>query len=364
MALTPQLGAIEITSQPSGAEVIIDGEAAGITPLAVERMTVPHQVEVRLAGYTAQEQQVTPRPGYTQTLDFELILLDETTGGGYPRIIETAYGQQLTLVPVSAELFQMGSSRSEPDRRQNEVLRQVSLSRAFYLATTEMSNGQYRAVCDPAHDSGSFEGRSLNEDEQPVVNVTVQAIYACLNRLSIAAGLQPVYREQNGVLAPHRPLRNGYRLATEAEFAWALRAAGRDRAEPLRFAWGAQPAPPSDRLENIADLSAADILELTLLSYTDGFPVSAPVGSFAPNAVGLYDMGGNVAEWVQDYYDPLTQQSAAVLIDPIGPESGSANVVRGPSWQHATARRLRLAYRDFENAPRADVGFRIARNLD
>jgi formylglycine-generating enzyme required for sulfatase activity len=54
---------------------------------------------------------------------------------------------------------------------------------------------------------------------------------------------------------------------------------------------------------------------------------------------------------------------AAVQIDPLGPESGSLNVIRGASWQSATELRTRLSYRDYDNAPRPDVGFRIARNL-
>ena len=315
----------------------------------VERMTVEQQIAVRLEGFAAQDARITPRPRYPQRLDFDLVRLDQSTGGGYAPIVTTGFGQRMRLIPAGE--FQMGSSRSDDERRQNETLRYVQLTRAFYLAETEMTNAQFRAGCDPGHDSGTFGGLSLNDDDQPVVNVAVQMIYACLNRLSIADGLQPVYEETNGLLAPTRPMRNGYRLPTEAEFAWALRAAGRDDPEPLRFSWG-QELPPPDRVDNIGDLSASQVLDLTMISYTDGAPVSAPVGSFEPNAMGLYDMGGNVAEWVQDLYDP------------IGPERGSLNIIRGPSWQSATTRRLRLAYRDFDNGPRADVGFRIARNLE
>ena len=167
------------------------------------------------------------------------------------------------------------------------------------------------------------------------------------------------------MLSP-QPSRSGYRLATEAEFALALRKPGFDPdAESLRFGWGQEPeAPPRDRIANIADLSADGVLPATLFTYTDGFPVSAPVGSFEPNELGLFDMDGNVAEWVQDFYDPIEEFGDEVIVDPLGPATGRLNIVRGPSWKSYMTRQLRLSYLEFENGPREDVGFRIARNLE
>lgn len=361
LELVPRLGIVEVTSEPAGASVFVDGEARGTTPLSLELMTVEHAIVVELAGYASAESAVTPRPGYAQTVPFRMERLDQSTGGGYPRVIETTAGQRLRLIPAGR--FQMGSSRSDPERRNNEVLREVELTRAFYLAETEMTNGQYRAVCDPDHDSGSYEGHSLNGDDQPVVNVDVQDIFACLNVLSIRDGLQPVYDEANGVLAPSRAGRSGYRLPTEAEFAWAMRYAGRDGTAPTRYSWGDE-LPPPDRVENLADLTARSLLPTTLIFYTDGYDVSAPVGSFGPNAAGLYDMGGNVAEWVQDFYDSLASPGAEVEVDPLGPATGRLHVIRGPSWRSATETQLRQTYRDYDDDAREDVGFRIARNLD
>jgi formylglycine-generating enzyme required for sulfatase activity len=324
-------------------------------------MTIEHAIEVRLEGFAPVGRAITPRPGFSQSLPFRLERLDQSTGGGYPRVIQTGAGNQLRLIPAGR--FQMGSSRSDPARRRNEVLREVEITRAFYLAENETTNAEYRAVCDPDHDSGSFQGESLNEDDQPVVNVTVQEIFACLNALSIADGLQPVYEEVNGVLAPSRTGKSGYRLATEAEFAWALRFAGREEGDSPRFAWGEDPAPP-DRFDNLADLSARSALDSTLIFYTDGFAVSAPVGSFAPNPAGLYDMSGNVAEWVQDYYDSLASPGTEVEVDPLGPVSGRLNVIRGASWRSVTETQLRLTFRDYDDDAREDLGFRIARNLE
>jgi formylglycine-generating enzyme required for sulfatase activity len=361
--LVEQIGVVEFATDPAGAEVLVNGEVRGTTPLSLELMAVETSIAIRLDGFADLDETITPVPGYTQQLPFELVPLDEATGGGFARTITTAFGQRLRLIPAGS--LTMGASRSDTYAlvREHNRFREVEITRAFYLAETEMTNAQYRE-CDPDHDSGGYEGHALNEPDQPVVRVTVQQIFACLNRLSLREGLQPAYAPNGGILAPVAG-RNGYRLATEAEFALALRVAGRDAAEPLRFAWGDSPnAPPEDRIENIADLTANDVLDNILVTYNDGFPVSAPVGSFPPNAAGLYDMGGNVSEWVQDFYDPLEEFGDELIVDPQGPETGRQNIVRGPSWRSVTVRQLRLSYLEYESNPREDVGFRIARNLE
>jgi formylglycine-generating enzyme required for sulfatase activity len=89
--------------------------------------------------------------------------------------------------------------------------------------------------------------------------------------------------------------------------------------------------------------------------------VTAPPGKFPPNALGLFDMGGNVSEWVNDYYTAAPPESNAALEDPVGPAQGVSHVVRGSSFKSASITELRLAYRDGANAGRADLGFRVAR---
>jgi len=234
------------------------------------------------------------------------------------------------------------------------------LTSAFYLGTHEVSNAEYRAY-RPEYDSGSFGGLSLNADEQPVVGLSFGEIAAYLNWLSIKDGLQPVYEQRQGEWFAVRPLRNGYRLPSEAEWAWAARFAG--ELTPLVFPWGAE-LPPPDRSGNYADLAAAKILPTTLITYNDGYAVAAPSGSFAANAVGIYDLGGNVAEWVGDFYVLETTSPSEPLVDPLGPESGRFHVVRGASWRSATTTMLRLAFRDYSADGREDLGFRLARNLE
>jgi formylglycine-generating enzyme required for sulfatase activity len=100
-----------------------------------------------------------------------------------------------------------------------------------------------------------------------------------------------------------------------------------------------------------------------ITGYRDDYPVTAPVGRFAPGPLGLYDGGGNVAEWMQDLYRTFTGSDASVVTDPRGAEEGRYYVIRGSSFRHGSISELRWAYRDFGDEPRPDLGFRLARSI-
>ena len=356
--LTAQLGVVEVVSDPPAAEIYVNGELGGVTPAQLSLLAVTHELEVRLDGHAPQSTTITPRTGFSQRWETALVALDTVTGAGYPQSIRTGLGQELRLV-LPGE-FTMGSSRREQGRRSNEALRSVKLTEGFYLGIKEVSNAEFRQF-DPEHDSGSFSGESLDGDEQPVVRITWEQVAQFMNWLSIGDGLQPVYEEADGTWRAVRPLRNGYRLPTEAEWAWAARFASHD--EPLIFSWGAE-LPPPDRVGNYADISARQLLPTTLVTYNDGFAVSAPSGSFAANPLGIFDLGGNVSEWVQDYYEVGRTDTETVIEDPLGPVDGRFRVVRGPSWRGATVTDLRMASRNFNADGDEWTGFRIARNLE
>jgi formylglycine-generating enzyme required for sulfatase activity len=355
--LTAQYGDIEVTSAPP-ADVWVDGERRGSTPVMLSLTAISHAIEVRRDGFAVERSTLTPRPGFPQKLEVTLTQLDQASGGGFASVLRTADRQELRLVPAGQ--FVMGSSRREPQRRANEPLRPVRLTHAFYLGAREVTNAEFRAF-RPDHDSGAFEGRSLNDDDQPVVNVSWEDAVLYLNSLSIKDGLQPVYEQGPTGWAAVRPLRNGYRLPTDAEWEWAARFAG--QTQGLMYPWG-DALPPPDRSGNYADVQAAQVLTTrTLVTYDDGHAVSAPVASYDANSYGIFDLGGNVAEWVQDFYSPDLLESQAVAEDPLGPENGQLHVVRGASWRSSLVTDLRLAARGSGSDGREDLGFRIARNL-
>ncbi len=356
--LQAEYGVIFIASDPVDATLYVDGEQRGSASQRLRLTTRPHTLEFRKPGYKTYRTTLTPRAGVSKELSVNLLPDSANVGSpaGSDRI-RTAEGQELKLVTPGQ--FTMGASRREQGRRANENLRRIELTRHYYMGTKEVTNAEFRRF-KPGHSSGAAYGRSLDLDNQPVVNVSWEDAVAYLNWLSKREGLPVVYQQRGDKWEAVSPLGPGYRLPTEAEWANAARFSG---AEPRKYAWNGS-YPPRESTENFGDQSAAGLLPYTLASYSDGFAVSAPVGSFAPNESGFYDLGGNVAEWMHDYYEIQPAQTNALAKDPVGLTSGRHHVIRGAGWKDSTISELRLSFRDYADGPRDDLGFRIARYAD
>jgi formylglycine-generating enzyme required for sulfatase activity len=352
VVLPPRLGDVQVTAEPADAEVVVDGEVRGRPGQTLKLTAAPHAIEIRRSGYETHRVTVTPRPDFPQAVKVRLRSLDQPKPASPQRL--SVEGQDLRLVPPGR--FEMGASRREPGRRANETQRGVELQRPAYLSLREVTNAQFRRF-QAAHASGTFSGRDLNADNQPVVRVTWEEAAEYCNWLSAQAGLPPVYAARGGGrLEAVTPIGPGFRLPTEAEWSRVARhAAGGS----LKYPWGASlPVPPGSG--NYADESARAVTPVVLQGYDDRYPVSSPVGTFPPNALGFFDLGGNVAEWVHDVYS-IPPAGAALERDPVGPAAGDLHVVLGSSYLHGTVTELRLSYRDYATKPRADVGFRVAR---
>ena len=157
-----------------------------------------------------------------------------------------------------------------------------------------------------------------------------------------------------------KPINTGYRLPTEAEWEYAARFSTGQTS--MKYPWG-QKFPPVKPSGNYSDQSAKDLLPSIVEGYNDGYAVSAPPAKFKPNELGLYDLGGNVAEWVHDYYSMYSYSPEKTYVDPVGPEDGKHHVIRGSGWKHGSISTLRLAYRGYGDDKREDVGFRVSRYL-
>ncbi len=353
LALDAQIGEVEVVGEPVEAEVIVDGESRGRVGQTLRLTAAPHSLEVRRPGYETQRATVTPKPGLPQSVRVRLRLEKETQAATRPAVLRTPAGHELRL--LSGGRFQMGASRREPGRRANETLREVQLGRPFYFAVREVTNAQFKRF-KPDHSSGRFGAHDLGGEAHPVVQVTWEDAVAYCNSLSAQENLPPAYVMRDGRLVPVEPLTTGYRLPTEAEWSRAARYPGDG---PLKYPWGnALPAP--SRAGNFADESARGLVAVVLQGYDDGYPAPAQVGSFPPNALGLFDLGGNVAEWVHDVYS-IPPAEAPLELDPTGPPPGDLHVVLGSSFLQGSVSELRLSYRDYATKPRVDVGFRIAR---
>jgi formylglycine-generating enzyme required for sulfatase activity len=267
--------------------------------------------------------------------------------------VRTKAGQELKLAPAGE--FTMGSPRREAGRRANESQRAVKLERRFYLALREVTNAEFKQF-RPTHRTGFVMQQTLDLDRQPVASVTWQDAAAYCNWLSAQDGLPAAYAEQGGRLAPVVPANTGYRLPTEAEWEFAARSGSGGL---RKYPWGdALPVPPG--AGNFADLKAQPLVAQVLTDYDDGYAASAPVGSFTGSPLGFYDLGGNVAEWTHDLYT-VQPASSTVAVDPAASGSGAVHVIRGSSWMNSGVTELRLAFRDYGDGRRNDLGFRIAR---
>ncbi|MEM9401527.1 MAG: PEGA domain-containing protein [Pseudomonadota bacterium] len=356
--MSATVGEVTINVSPADATIYVNGRSRGSGTRTLSLSSAPQTIEVRRDGYQSWERTVTPRPGYPQTVSARLISLESIRQASIAREVKTS--QDALFRRVEPGSFSLGVSRSDPGRRANEVIVPVTLTQPFLIGTREVTNREFRAF-KSTHDSGADVHVSMAGDNNPVANVTWQEAVQYANWLSAQEGLEPVYREEFGKWVAITPFPNGYRLPTEAEWAWAMRYAGRSSAP--RFSWGDR-WPPRAGSGNFADQSAIELVNTLIPRYDDGFASTAPVGRFPANALGLHDAAGNVAEWTNDYFAVPTPGQTTAVEDPLGPTRGQAYVVRGSSWRDATETELRLSAREASSQARDDLGFRLARNAE
>jgi sulfatase modifying factor 1 len=225
----------------------------------------------------------------------------------------------IEFVDIPAGTFTMGSPSSEKGRKDDEIQHQVTLS-AFKMSKYPITLEQYGLFCDATGRTKPWGGERGN---LPVSRVTWYDAAA--------------YAEWIGC-----------RLPTEAEFEYAARA------------------------KTTTPFYTGDCLTSEQASFNGEEPYancaksedrnkSLPVGSFPPNAFGLYDMHGNILEWINDWYG---EYNVNEKINPKGPEKGTNKIIRGGGW-HNAAWECRSAYRGgglYPGTRGTGIGFRIVKD--
>ncbi len=261
------------------------------------------------------------------------------------------------MVCLAPDTFSMGWPADELGGSGNDTRREITLTRPFWIATTEATIAQHG-------DGASWGCRS---DDCPVVNLSWHEVAIRSNQLSREAGLEPCYRcEGVNSLIPECELSPnwatpydcpGFRLPTEAEWEYAARAgtttAFSNGGSLLQHDEGDCSTPlPLDNGVNLDDWA-------WYCGNDEG--VAHPVAQLEPNSWGLYDVHGNLWEWTHD--TPAQLPSLDPQTDPWGETSGVHRVARGGSFDYppASQRSGSASNRQPTNSPN-DTGYRLARS--
>ncbi len=377
-------GVIELTDLPPDAEVRVDGERVTVkwadgkvAEIGVKAGT-PHEIEVKVNGVTVRGEKVTVTAGERKpfTVGFKKdpptgpfanprsnpgpqgptvdrakpAPLDCTGRDGVSPVevqkaqkawasylkreieetVEIADGVKMVFVLVPPGKFRMGSPEDESDRQKDETLHDVTLTEPFYLARYTVTQAEYEALIgnNPSH----FKGARF-----PVECVRWKDAQDYADKLTKK-------RADNHL----------YRLPTEAEWEYSCRG-GRPSSKPFGIGDGRTLSSREANFDGNHPYGGAAVGP-----YYTGF--TREVGSYSSNALGLFDMHGNVEQWCADWYGSYP---VGDVTNPAGPsEEGSDRVRRGGCFI-SDGGHCRAASRD-KAAPWdrfISLGFRLARSL-
>jgi formylglycine-generating enzyme required for sulfatase activity len=291
---------IQTDSNGKASTTLNSGNAAG-TAVITANATVKYPVrEFIISGFSGSEEDSLYRIVQLDT-QISIIVKKIPCGGG--------------MRHIQGGTFQMGSTKGS-----TETVHSVTVS-SYYMDTTEVTQADYLSLMgvNPSSITGDLT--------RPVETVTwYDAVIYC-NARSKCAGLDTVYSGTSATFDDSNHCisisgltadfsKNGYRLPTEAEWEYACRAG-----TTTDYYWSTN-YPPS----TTADTAAIDNNAEWVYNSNSS---TESVGKKMPNAWGLYDMAGNVAEWCWDWCDYYSSNSQT---DPTGPSTGTYRVVRGGSW--------------------------------
>jgi formylglycine-generating enzyme required for sulfatase activity len=232
------------------------------------------------------------------------------------------------MVLVPAGTFSMGSNEGES---REKPVHQVTISKPFFMGKYEVTQKEWAEIM--GSNPSTFKGDNL-----PVEQVSWHEAIDYCNKRSLAEGLVPAYSgNENTIICNFQA--SGYRLPTEAEWEWAAKGGGKDFM--------------------IYIYSGSSNVDAVGWYNGNSGGKTHPVGTKAPNSLGIYDMSGNTHEWCWDWYGAYP---SGAQTDPKGASSGSDRMSRSGSWvNHAAILRSTDRFSESPSNRHANVGFRLVR---
>lgn len=229
---------------------------------------------------------------------------------------------EIAMVPVQGGTFTMGCTSEQGDDcySQERPAHSVTVG-SFFMSSYEVTQGLWQEVMGSLPTFPSSVNRGIGGN-YPVYNVSWDDIQTFISTLNSKTGMR-------------------YRLPTEAE--WEHAARGGVNSGSYKY-------------------SGSSDIGVVAWYLVNSDSTTHPVGTKQANELGIFDMNGNVTEWVSDWYGAYSQSA---VTNPTGPSTGTGRVIRGGSWSFA-ARGCRITYRNSEppDSRYTNVGFRLARPAD
>ncbi len=319
---TPRTGRLYVDKEPDDARIRILNIASPYHR-GIELTAGRYHVEVSASDHETKKEWIDLAAGEDKYIDVRLIKRHAAVAAPAQVTGEPFTNSMgMKFVPIPTGTFMMGSPSNEPKRKSDEKQHRVTLTKGFYMGTTEVTQGQWKAIM--GNNPARFKG-----DNNPVEQVSWNDAKEFIRKLNRKEGT------------------NTYRLPTEAEWEYACRAG------------------------TTTPFSTGRCISTDQANYNGNYPMpgcskgryrkeTIRVASLSPNVWGLYDMHGNVHEWCEDWYEK--DYPSGHVTDPKGSSSGSARVLRGGSWCY-DAGSLRSALRSWDNPGDRynGIGFRVVR---
>ena len=330
------------------ANVQLNGKSLGTTPLTLT-VHVGDRIDVTKDGFQSRFVVVDKVGGTARTYTFKMLTPREFAyeNAATERVVRG----NLTMRKFPPLAFDMTPTVKVEGLASPEKI-SVKLTRPFYIGIHEVTHADFAA----------FDSTSNPDNKPPDTPVTrvswTEAVKFC-NWLSRQENLEPVYEfGSSGLVQFVNKASLGYRLPTEMEWEASISfdLGSGEVVEP--FPWGNKPDIPR-AYGNFAGREMQSEGGRYLGNHVDNSVGIATVGSYPANSNGLYDLAGNVSEWVHDYYQ--LNRMAGNTPDYMGPESELDHVVKGSNYKSASITMLYSQYRSFGNHKSDTTGFRIAK---